>query len=109
VKKFVLVVLFLIGTALPAHATSFEIGFRVTTIRPTNVAVHYKLSCRSEGVMRTVKRQFIAQAPLTRSVAPTLPGADSCHIRVVAWDIRPFAHPNDPTPPFPVVTTWVNS
>ncbi len=106
-KKLLAAAVLVLATALPAHATSWDIGFRVTTIHPTNVAVHYTVSCRRGDLIRRVKREFIAQTPLTRSVAPTLENATSCHIVVRAWDVKPHVWQHNW--PAPKVTSWVNT
>ncbi len=110
-KKILIVtmtVAFCLSLMAPARAqTQWSIGFTVSTIHPTNVAVHYTVSCVRGDLLRRVEREFIAQAPLTRNVTPTLTGASSCHILVRSWDIKPHVwHHNWPAP---VVTTWVNS
>ena len=106
-KKFVLAALLVLGSVLPAHATTnWDIGFRVTTIRPTNVVVKWRVTCSNGGIAIQKRGVVHAQAPLTRHLQSSLAGASSCHVNVVAWDIKPWVRPNEPPPP--VVTTWVN-
>jgi hypothetical protein len=91
-----------------AHATtSWDIGFRVTTVQPTNVVVKWRVACTNGDIAVEKRGTVRTQSPITRHLQPSFPDATSCYLTVRAWDVKPYAHPNDPTPPFPVVTTWV--
>jgi hypothetical protein len=81
---------------------SWELGFRVRTVRPTNVVAKWRIVC--DGVL--TKGRLQVRTPVSRTFSGI--EANECHITVRSWDIKPFAHPNDPTPPFPVVTTWAS-
>lgn len=87
---------------------AFTMGFTVTTAHPTNVVVRYKTACSvGEGTTHHETHQFEAVTPIRRTVSETLPGATSCHIRVVAWDVKPWAGPHG-NGAVPVVTSWVS-
>jgi len=89
----------------PPVTTTWDIGFRVTTIRRTNVLAKWRLVCSSGGIAVPVKGKVRARTPLVRHLAPTIEGAESCHLRVRAYDIPPHVRPHNW--PAPVVTTWV--
>ncbi len=84
----------------------WDIGYRVTTIHWTNVLVRSRVSCSNGSETRWVKRSIRTHAPFTNYLKATLDDATECHLRVVAWDIKPHVRPHNW--PAPVVETWVN-
>jgi hypothetical protein len=80
---------------------SWEIGFRVRTIRRTNVLAKWRIVC--DGVLTRGKVR--AMTPLSRTFTG-FEGATTCHITVRAYDIKPHVRPHNW--PAPVVTTFVN-
>jgi hypothetical protein len=106
-KKLLLAFALVLLVPIPAHASTWDIGFRVTTIHPTNVLVKWRLVCSNGGIALPKTGRVRATTPLVRHLAPTLEGATSCHLRVRAWDIPPHVQPHDW--PAPVVQTWVNT
>ncbi len=82
---------------------SFTMGFTVTTAHPTNVVVRYKTRCEVGHSTVYRQHQFEAVTPIRRTVT-SVPGATECHIRVVAWDRKPWVGHNGQ---HPVVTSWV--
>lgn len=99
------VLVLVLGGVLPAQARAqFDIGFRVTTVHPTNVVVRYRVSCN--GVVESHRIQ--ARTPLVRHVSQTVPDATECHIDVRAWDIKPHAVPPPDYVP-PEVKVWVRT
>jgi hypothetical protein len=81
--------------------TSWSIGFKVTTIRRTNVLAKWRIVC--DGVLTRGKVR--GMTPLSRTFTG-FEGATTCHITVRAYDIKPHVRPHNW--PAPVVTTWVN-
>jgi hypothetical protein len=80
---------------------SWEIGFRVRTIRRTNVLAKWRIVC--DGVLTRGKVR--GMTPLSRTFTG-YEGATTCHITVRAYDTPPHVRPHNW--PAPVVTTWVN-
>jgi hypothetical protein len=81
--------------------TSWSIGFKITTIRPTNVLAKYRIVC--DGVL--MRGKVRAMTPLSRTF-DGFEGSTTCHIRVRAYDIPPHVRPHNW--PAPVVTTFVS-
>lgn len=90
----------------PTQQTTWDIGFKVTTIRPTNVLAKWRLVCSDGQITVAAKGKVRARTPLVRHLAPSIEGATSCHLRVRAYDIKPHVRPHNW--PAPKVTTWVN-
>ncbi len=91
----------------PTSTITWSIGFKVTTIRRTNVLAVYRLVCSDGTVSVPVKHRVRGMTPLVRNLAPTIQDATSCHLHVIAWDTPPHVRPH--SWPAPVVTTWVNA
>lgn len=91
----------------PPVTTTWDIGFRVTTISRTNVLAKWRLVCSSGGIAVPATGRVRARTPLVRHLAPTIDGATSCHLRVRAYDIPPHVRPHNW--PAPVVRTWVTA
>lgn len=91
----------------PAPSVTWSIGFRVTTIRPTNVLAKWRVVCSNGSVSVPIKGKVVARTPLVRNLAPSIEGATTCHLRVRAYDIKPHVRPH--SWPAPVVTTWVTT
>jgi hypothetical protein len=84
---------------------TWDIGFKITTGHRTNVVAKYRLRC-SDGTDTVIQRGRVkGQTPLIHSLNPTLTDATSCHLRVVASDVRPWNNPQHSQRP--VVTKWV--
>jgi len=103
-KKLVtlaLAALLLLPVAAEAGAPTFRIGVAVTDPVGTTVRVRWRVSCSNGGIARETHGEFRAVVPVRRRIPQSLPGATSCHVRAVGWNI---AHPHgDP----PVLETWV--
>jgi hypothetical protein len=107
-KRTLLALALVVGAALPAQArVPFDIGFTVRTAHATNVVVRWKVRCSTDHWQTFAQDsgQFEAITPVVQTVPQTLDDATSCHIRVVAWDVKPWHATHHGQRP--VVTTWV--
>jgi hypothetical protein len=99
------------GTEPPAPTpptqsqVTWDIGFRVTTGHRTNVVAKYRLRCSNGTDTAVVKGRVKGKTPLVRHLTPSLADATSCHLRVVARDVKPWTNPQHGQRP--VVTKWV--
>ncbi len=108
-------VLMIVGFALLLAATRadattrFQIGFTVRTDQPTNVVVRWKVRCSADHwqTFAEDRGQFEARTPIDQTVPQTLDDATFCRVRVVAWDVPPWADPHQGQRP--VVRTWVRT
>lgn len=91
--------------APPTQTISWDIGFQIATGHLTNVVAKYRLTCSNGTDTLIVKGRVKGKTPLVRSLNPTLADATSCHLRVVAKDVRPWVNLHHAQRP--IVTTWV--
>lgn len=99
--KVLAIVALVVFISTTAHAESRpDIGFAVSTARPTLVSAHWRVTCSTETATSTRRGVYVARTNFRHALAPTLPDA-TCSIRVVAWNV---GHPHGQTP---VVQTWV--
>ena len=105
-KKLVTLVIagmLLLPTTAQAGGDTFNIGVRVTDPVGTTVLVRWRISCAHGGTARQTHGEFRSEVPVRHRLHQSLPGATSCYIRAVAWNV---GHPHGD---HPVVDTWVVS
>ena len=100
VLAVIALVVFISSTAHAEGRYPLRIGFEVTTVSPTLVSAHWRVTCSTATATSTRRGVYVARTDFRHALAPTLPDA-TCSVRVVAWNV---GHPHGQTP---VVRTWV--
>lgn len=96
-----LVFLLFPATALADGGQTFRIGVKVTAPVGTTVLVRWRVSCTNGGIARQTHGEYRTEVPDRHRLRQSLPGATSCYVRAVGWNV---GHPHGD---HPVLDTWV--
>ncbi len=91
----------LFPTTAAAGGATFRIGVKVTAPVGTTVLVRWRVSCTNGGIARQTHGEYRTEVPDRHRLRQSLPGATSCYVRAVGWNV---GHPHGPSP---VLDTWV--